>query len=63
MNSIQKVLRKVADRSNGKMRIVDVPNERKPTAESLAKLNREIDSQLERNEVMRNRSYINTNNS
>ena len=63
MDSIGKIMRKIAERSNGKMRIVEVPNEMRPTAESMEKLNREIDSQLKRNEEMRNRSYINAYNS
>ena len=38
--SISRILKKVAEKSNGKMRIVKVPPEKRPTAESLEKLER-----------------------
>lgn len=41
------------------MRIVKVPKERRPTAESLAHLDREIKAHLDANDAMRQRSYIN----
>lgn len=59
MSTISKVLHRIAEESNGKMRIVKVPPERRPTAESLEKLDREIQAQLDANEAMRHRSYIN----
>lgn len=57
--SIINVLKKEAEKSGGKMRVVKVPPERRPTAESLAKLEAEISAQISANEVMRQRSYIN----
>ncbi len=59
MNSTSKMLHKVAEKSNGKMKIVKVPPEKRPTAESLAKLDREINAQIEANRAMEHRSYIN----
>lgn len=40
MDSTSKILHKVAEESNGKMKIVKVPSEKRPTAKSLAKLDR-----------------------
>lgn len=59
MNSTSKILHKVAEKSNGKMKIVKVPPEKRPTAESLVKLEREINAQLETNRAMEHRCYIN----
>ena len=44
---------------SGKIRIVEVPPEKRLTAESLAKLDREIKAQIDANDAMRHRSYIN----
>lgn len=44
------------------MRVVKVPKEMRPTAESLEKLETEIAAQIDANEAMRRRSYINANN-
>ena len=41
------------------MRIVKVPPEKRPTAESLEKLEREIGAQIDVNRAMEHRSYIN----
>lgn len=41
------------------MRIVKVPPEKRPTAESLEKLEREIGAQIDANRAMEHRSYIN----
>lgn len=57
--SISKILQKIAERSNGKMRIVKVPPEKRPTAESLKKLENEIGAQIDENRAMEYRSYIN----
>ena len=59
MNSIEKVLQKIADSSNGQMKIVKVPDDRKPTARSLRKLDAEIHAQIEANRAMEHRSFIN----
>ena len=40
MNYTSKILKKIAEDSNGKMRIVKVPIEKRPTADSLKKLER-----------------------
>ena len=44
--SIIDVLKKEAEKSGGKVRVVKVPPERRPTAESLAKLEAEISAQI-----------------
>lgn len=59
MNSTSRILHKIAEKSNGKMRIEKVPKERRHTAESLARSDREIKAQLDANDAMRHRSYIN----
>lgn len=59
MDLTSKMLHRIAETSEGKMRIVKVPPERRPTAESLAKLEREINAQVEANRAMEHRSYIN----
>ena len=53
------MLQKIADKSNGQMRITEVPLDKRPTAESLESLEREISAQVSSNEAMRQRSYIN----
>lgn len=58
MNTISRILHRIAEKSNGKVRIVKVPPERRPTAESLKKLEREIGAQIDANDAMRHRSYI-----
>ena len=59
MSQLDRMIRRLAEESNGKIRIVEVPPERRPTAESLAKLDREIKAQIDANDAMRYRSYIN----
>ena len=56
--SIIDVLEKEVEKSGGKVRVVKVPPERPPTAESLSKLETEISAQIRVNEEMRRRSYI-----
>ena len=62
MASIIKVLENIAKRSGGKIRVVKVPPEMRPTAESLEKLENEISAQLEANAVMRHDSIFVTQN-
>ncbi len=54
------MLHKLAERSNGQMRITKVPQDKRPTAESLESLEKEISAQLSSNEAIRQRSYIQT---
>ena len=61
MNEIMKALQKMADESNGKMKIVKVPDDKRPTAESLKQLETEIYAQIQSNIAMEHRSYINAN--
>lgn len=58
MNQTSKILHKLAKTSDGKMRIVKVPPEKRPTAESLKKLDTEIRSALNTNRAMEYKSYI-----
>lgn len=60
MSSIIKILENIAKESGGKIRVVEVPPERRPTAESLAKLENEISAQLEANALMRHDSIFGT---
>ena len=53
------MLQKIADKSNGQMRITEVPLDKRPTAESLESLEREISAQVSINDAMRQRSYMN----
>lgn len=55
MNPVEKAIRKLAEESNGAIRIVKVP---RPTAEDLRKLENEIRAGIEANEAMLIRSYI-----
>ncbi len=54
--NISRIIAKEMEKSAGKVRIVKVPSNRKPTAESLLKLEREISAQISANEVMRSNS-------
>ena len=53
---LSRVLAREMEKSGGVVRVVKVPNERRPTAESLRTLERQISAQLDANEAMRNRS-------
>ncbi len=59
MNETSKILHKIAKKSSGKMRIVGVPPEKRPTAASLAQLEKEIYAATENNRAIEQRSYIN----
>ncbi len=60
MSSIRMILKKEMDKSNGAARLVKVPKHMRPTAESLEKLEREIDAQIDSNRRMRYRSEFET---
>ena len=57
--SISKILSRAMDKSGGSARLVKVPANRRPTAETLKKLEREISAQVIANEAMRSRSMQN----
>ena len=59
MSIVSRMIRRAAEESNGKIRIVKVPPEKRPTAKRLKELDREIKAQLDANEAMCHRSYIN----
>lgn len=54
--SISRILTKEMEKSGGAARVVKVPVDRRPTAESLRRLEREIFAQINANEVMRSKS-------
>lgn len=54
--SISRILAKEMAKSGGTARVVKVPANRRPTAESLRKLEREVSAQINANEVMRSKS-------
>ena len=60
MSSIRMILKKERDKSKGAARLVKVPKHMRPTAESLEKLEREIDAQIDSNRRMRYRSEFET---
>lgn len=53
MNDVRRVIRKEMAKSNGTARMVKVPQDRRPTLESLKKLEQEITAQVKDNERMR----------
>ncbi len=57
--SISRILTKEMEKSGGKAKLVKVPASKRPTAESLRKLEREISAQISANEAMRSRSMQN----
>ena len=59
MSIARKLLKEIADESDGKIRIVKVPENQRPTAESLKRLDNEINAQVEKNRAMREMSHIN----
>lgn len=50
------ILKNEMKRSGGSVRVVKVAAERRPSAEALKKLDRQINAQLSANEAMRTRS-------
>lgn len=58
MNSVDKIICKLTKNSNGAIRIVKVPEEKRHTAGDLRKLETEIHSCIAANEAMRFRSYV-----
>lgn len=57
--SISRILSKEMQKSGGCARLVKVPADRRPTSETLKKLEREISAQVSANEAMRSRSMQN----
>lgn len=57
--SISRILSKEMNKSGGCARLVKVPANRRPTSETLKKLEREISAQVSANEAMRSRSMQN----
>lgn len=59
--SIKRIIKKEMEKSNGEVRIVEVPKEKRPTAKDLIKLEKEIKSHVAANEAMMVRSWKNSN--
>lgn len=57
--NLTNILKKMVEESNGKVRLVKVPLEKRPTSESIVSLKKEIGAQLDANNAMRQKSYIN----
>lgn len=57
--SVRNVLARELARSGGSARLVKIPEDKRPTAESLENLRREIGAQLRQNDAMRQRSMEN----
>ncbi len=57
--SISRILNKEMQKSGGCARLVKVPANRRPTSETLKKLEREVSAQVSANEAMRSRSMQN----
>ena len=53
---LRNILAKEMSKSNGEAEFIKVPANRRPTAASLRKLEREISSQISANDAMRSRS-------
>ena len=60
--SIRTVLARELSRSNGKARLVKIPENMRPTAESLKHYSDEVHAQIRENDDMRFRSMINAGN-
>lgn len=58
---INKIIRNAMAKSGGQVEVVKVPPEKRPTGESLSKLEREISAQVDANNAMSDRSYIYAN--
>ena len=54
--NLKNILAKEMAKSGGEAEFVEVPIDRRPTVESLKKLEREISSQISANDAMRSRS-------
>lgn len=55
---ISQVIEKEMQKSGGRVNVSKVPINKRPTASSLAKLEREIASEVSANEAMSNRSML-----
>lgn len=60
MPSYIRTLHKIVEKSNGEAKLIKVPRDKRPTHESLEKLEKEIGAQIEQNRAMRERSYVKT---
>jgi len=57
--NLKDIMAKEMQKDGSSARVIDVPNDRRPTADSLRRLQEEISSQVSANEAMRSRSLQN----
>lgn len=55
---INRMIKNEMNKSGGRVRIVQVPMEKRPTGESVKRIDREIAAQVSANEAMSNRSML-----
>lgn len=60
--NINRIIENEMKKSNGKVRIVKVPKEKKPKVEDLIKIEKEIKAHLDANEAMMERTWKYANN-
>lgn len=60
--NIKRIMAKAMAKSGGAAELVEVPAYRRPTAQSLRKLEKEVAAQVSANEAMRSRSMQNAGN-
>ncbi len=56
--NLRRMIAREMEKGNGQIEIVKVPANKRPTAASLKKLDREIAAQVSANEAMSNRSVL-----
>ena len=58
MSNTAEIIKKELEKSNGRARMVKVPPEKRPTLESMEKMQREVNAQIDANHIMRENSRI-----
>lgn len=58
MSNTAEIIKKEMEKSDGRARMVKVPPERRPTLESIEKMQREVNAQIDTNHIMRENSRI-----
>ena len=58
MLNTAEIIKKEMEKSNGRARMVKVSSEKRPTLESMKKMQREVNAQIDANHIMREKSRI-----
>ena len=58
MSNTAEIIKKEMEKSDGHARMVRVPPEKRPTLESIEKMQREVNAQIDTNHIMRENSHI-----